>query len=119
MIFTVAIDGPAAAGKGTVSRAVAKEFGFEHLDTGLLYRAVGNRMLKGEDPIAAAKSLSVEDLGHGGLRRAEVARAASEVAVIPEVRACLLDFQRALLVATGGRCLTVAILARLFTRRPR
>lgn len=105
MIFTVAIDGPAAAGKGTVSRAVANEFGFEHLDTGLLYRAVGNRMLKGEDPISAAKSLSVADLGHGELRRAEVARAASEVAVIPEVRACLLDFQRAFARRNGGAVL--------------
>ncbi|MCE8469491.1 (d)CMP kinase, partial [Rhodovulum sulfidophilum] len=51
MSFTVAIDGPAAAGKGTISRAVAAHFGFAHLDTGLLYRAVGARMLDGLDPV--------------------------------------------------------------------
>lgn len=105
MIFTVAIDGPAAAGKGTISRAVAREFGFEHLDTGLLYRAVGNRVLQGADPIKTAQSLSVEDLESGDLRRAEVARAASEVAVIPEVRAALLDFQRTFARREGGAVL--------------
>ena len=52
MIFTVAIDGPAAAGKGTIGRALAKRFGFAHLDTGLMYRAVA---AKGGDPVAAAR----------------------------------------------------------------
>jgi len=55
--FTVAIDGPAASGKGTISKAVAVRFGFAHLDTGLLYRAVGRRVLDGEDPFAAATAL--------------------------------------------------------------
>ena len=49
MTLTVAIDGPAASGKGTISRAVAAHFDFGHLDTGLLYRAVGRRHLRGED----------------------------------------------------------------------
>lgn len=94
MSFTVAIDGPAAAGKGTISRAVAAHFGFAHLDTGLLYRAVGARVLAGEDPVAAALGLGPQDLDGSDLRRPEVARAASEVAVIPAVRAALVDFQR-------------------------
>ncbi len=54
--FTVAIDGPAAAGKGTIARAVAAEFGFAHLDTGLLYRAVGAQVLAGAEPVAAART---------------------------------------------------------------
>ena len=56
MRITVAIDGPAAAGKGTVARAVAARFGMVHLDTGLLYRAVGARVLDGEDAVAAARA---------------------------------------------------------------
>ncbi|MGB1209577.1 MAG: (d)CMP kinase, partial [Paracoccaceae bacterium] len=52
MLFTIAIDGPAAAGKGTIARAVAKELGFAHLDTGLLYRAVGAKsMMRGRGVI--------------------------------------------------------------------
>ena len=62
MRFTVAIDGPAAAGKGTLSKAVAAHFGFAHLDTGLLYRAVGARVLAGEVALDAAISLRAEDL---------------------------------------------------------
>ncbi|MEX0311376.1 MAG: (d)CMP kinase, partial [Tateyamaria sp.] len=71
--FTVAIDGPAAAGKGTISRAIAKEFGFAHLDTGLLYRAVGALALDGADPIAAAQSLEPRALEDARLRTSEVA----------------------------------------------
>lgn len=102
MIFTVAIDGPAAAGKGTISRAVAAEFGFAHLDTGLLYRAVG---ALGGDPIAAARALSPDDLQRDDLRTLEAGQAASRVAVIPEVRAALLDFQRRFARAEGGAVL--------------
>ena len=58
MSFTVAIDGPAAAGKGTISKAVAASFGFAHLDTGLLYRAVGRRVLMGTDALTAAQQLA-------------------------------------------------------------
>jgi cytidylate kinase len=105
MSFTVAIDGPAAAGKGTISKGVASHFGFAHLDTGLLYRAVGRRVLDGVDPVAAAQALTAEELGQGGLRTAEIAQAASKVAVIPEVRAALVDFQRAFARRAGGAVL--------------
>jgi cytidylate kinase len=102
MIFTVAIDGPAAAGKGTIARAVAARFGFRHLDTGLLYRAVG---MKGGDPVAAARTLGPADLEREGLRTLEAGQAASRVAVIPEVRAALVDFQRRFARAEGGAVL--------------
>ncbi|MDG1449277.1 MAG: d(CMP) kinase [Ascidiaceihabitans sp.] len=103
--FTIAIDGPAAAGKGTISKAVASHFGFAHLDTGLLYRAVGVKVMTGNDAIEAAVGLRVEDLEVDGLRTAEVAQAASKVAVIAEVRAALLDFQRAFARRAGGAVL--------------
>ncbi|WP_112312163.1 (d)CMP kinase [Pseudogemmobacter bohemicus] len=102
MIFTVAIDGPAAAGKGTISRAVAERFGFAHLDTGALYRAVG---VKGGDPVAAARGLSAADLARDDLRSLEAGQAASRVAVIPEVRAALLAFQRDFARREGGAVL--------------
>ncbi len=102
MIFTVAIDGPAAAGKGTISRAVAAHFGFAHLDTGLLYRAVG---AKGGDPVRAAQTLSEADLARGDLRTLEAGQAASRVATIPEVRAALVAFQRAFARREGGAVL--------------
>lgn len=105
MAFTIAIDGPAAAGKGTISRAVASHFGFAHLDTGLLYRAVGMRMLEGVDPIEAAQALTPDDLTRDDLRSAAAAQAASKVATIPEVRAALLDFQRAFARRAGGAVL--------------
>ena len=103
--FTVAIDGPAAAGKGTVSKAVAAHFGFAHLDTGLLYRAVGAKVLAGADAIDAALSLVVDDLDDASLRTSDVAQAASKVAVIAEVRAALLDFQRSFAARAGGAVL--------------
>ncbi|WP_323010245.1 (d)CMP kinase [Paracoccus sp. (in: a-proteobacteria)] len=91
MPFTIAIDGPAASGKGTIARALARHFGFVHLDTGLLYRAVG---AMGGDPVAAARRLVPSDLGRDDLRSAEAGQAASRVAAIPEVRTALIDFQR-------------------------
>ena len=91
MPFTIAIDGPAASGKGTIARALAARFGFSHLDTGLLYRAVG---ALGGDPVVAARGLAPTDLTRDDLRTAAAGQAASRVAVIPEVRAALLDFQR-------------------------
>ena len=91
MAFTVAIDGPAAAGKGTIARDIAGRFGLRHLDTGLLYRAVG---ALGGDPVAAARSLTPEDLLRDDLRSLEAGQAASRVAAIPEVRAALVEFQR-------------------------
>ncbi|MFU8778653.1 MAG: (d)CMP kinase, partial [Roseovarius sp.] len=80
MAFTIAIDGPAAAGKGTIGRALAAHFGFAHLDTGLLYRATGRRMLTGLDPVEAAHSLRPEDLDADDLRTPDVSQAASRVA---------------------------------------
>ena len=102
MSFTVAIDGPAAAGKGTISRAVAARFGFAHLDTGLLYRAVG---AKGGDPVAAARGLSAADLERDDLRSAEAGQAASRVAAGPEVRKALVAFQQAFARRDGGAVL--------------
>ena len=100
--FTVAIDGPAAAGKGTIARAIAERFGFAHLDTGLLYRAVGAR---GGDPVAAARALGPADLARDDLRTAAAGQAASRVAAIPEVRAALTDFQRRFARQPGGAVL--------------
>ena len=105
MSFTIAIDGPAAAGKGTISKAVAAHFGMEHLDTGLLYRAVGAQMLQGADPLVSAQSLRPEDLDAANLRSPEVALAASQVGVMAEVRAELLAFQRGFARREGGAVL--------------
>ncbi len=101
----MAIDGPAAAGKGTISKAVAAHFGFAHLDTGLIYRATGRRMLDGEDPLQAARALVPADLARGDLRTPEVAQAASRVAALPEVRAALVNFQREFARRAGGAVL--------------
>ncbi len=102
MEFTVAIDGPAASGKGTIARAIAAEFGFAHLDTGLLYRAVA---MKGGDPVGAAKSLNADDLARDDLRSLAAGEAASRVAVLPEVRAALVAFQREFAQRAGGAVL--------------
>jgi len=110
--FTVAIDGPAAAGKGTIGRAVAERFGFAHLDTGLLYRAVGRKTLQQgrgvlDEGLAelVARELAEADLVAQGLRGDLVARAASKVAAMPGVRKALLDFQRRFAAREGGAVL--------------
>ncbi|MGG5822410.1 (d)CMP kinase [Falsiroseomonas sp. HW251] len=97
----VAVDGPAAAGKGTLARRLATTLGLPYLDTGLLYRAVGRRVLDGGgDPRdvataeAAARALTAADLDRTDLRGPEADMAASAVATIPAVRAALLDWQR-------------------------
>jgi cytidylate kinase len=97
----IAVDGPAAAGKGTIARALAKHFGYHFLDTGALYRMVGLAAIRaGGEPIttpaaiAAALSLDPSSFTDAELRTEKVGAAASIVAVIPEVRAALLDFQR-------------------------
>ncbi len=106
MRLTVAIDGPAAAGKGTIARLVAAHFGLAHLDTGLIYRAVGRRVLGGMDAIEAAQTLRREDFADAeALRAPDVARAASEVAAMPEVREALVAFQRAFASRQGGAVL--------------
>lgn len=103
--FTIAIDGPAAAGKGTVSRALAAHFGFAHLDTGLLYRATGAKVAEGLTPLAAAESLTQQDLARNDLRSAAAGQAASRVAAMPEVRAALVAFQRSFARRDGGAVL--------------
>ena len=103
--FTVAIDGPAAAGKGTVAKGLADHFGFSHLDTGLLYRAIAVKALVGEDPITAANELVAIDMTSQTLQSPKVARMASKVAVIPQVRAALLAFQKNFASQDGGAVL--------------
>lgn len=97
----VAIDGPAAAGKGTLARRLAAELGLLYLDTGLLYRAVGRRVLDaGADPAdpaaaeQAARALAPDDLARADLRGPAADAAASRVATHPGVRAALVAFQR-------------------------
>jgi CMP/dCMP kinase len=105
VIFTVAIDGPAAAGKGTIARAVAAHFGFAYLDTGLLYRAAARKVMDGMDPVAAAKALTPHDFERPGLRTAKVGQAASKIAALPQVRAALVAFQHGFARSEGGAVL--------------
>ena len=105
----IAIDGPAAAGKGTLARRIAAALNLPYLDTGLLYRAVGRRVLDaGADPAdpqaatAAASSLTAADLTRTDLRGGPADKAASQVASIPSVRASLLAFQRHFGTANGA-----------------
>jgi cytidylate kinase len=105
----VAIDGPAAAGKGTLARRLAAKLGLPYLDTGLLYRAVGRRVLdRGANPAdapsaeAAARSLVPADLERTDLRGPAADAAAAAVASVPGVRAALLDFQRNFAAGRGA-----------------
>lgn len=107
--LVIAIDGPAAAGKGTLARRLAAALGLPYLDTGLLYRAVTRRLLEsGASPgdavaaEAAARALRPEDTQRSDLRTPDIDRAASTVASIAGVRAALLDFQRNFGRAHGG-----------------
>ena len=90
----IAIDGPAASGKGTVSKAISAKLQFNYLDTGKLYRAIGAKYLEGCEPISAAQNLDENDLKVYDLKKPKIAQVASEIALIPEVRASLLEFQR-------------------------
>ncbi|MYJ72273.1 MAG: (d)CMP kinase [Rhodospirillaceae bacterium] len=99
--LVIAVDGPAAAGKGTLARRLAEALDLAHLDSGALYRAVGLAVLRaGGDPadeaaaVAAAASLDTGRLSDPALRAPETGDAASRVAAFPSVRAALLDFQR-------------------------
>ena len=101
MGFVIAVDGPAASGKGTIASRLAALYGYPMLDTGLLYRAVGVRLLAGlgdlDDPIAAqaaAKALGLAELEQVAVRSRAAGEAASRVAVHPGVRAALFDLQR-------------------------
>lgn len=108
----IAIDGPAASGKGTLARRLAAELGLAHLDTGMLYRAVARKLLdQGIDPENAdkaaevARALDEADLARDGLRREDTGQAASKVAAVPAVRDALLDFQRQFAARPGGAVL--------------
>lgn len=95
----IAIDGPAASGKGTLARRLAKQLGWPHMDTGLLYRSVGyDHTVHGLEPIAAAQTLAADFspkiLENPELRSDETGQAASKVAIIPEVREALLMLQK-------------------------
>jgi cytidylate kinase len=99
--FVITVDGPSAAGKGTLARRLASHFGFEFLDTGALYRGVGLSVLRqGLDPgdekaaTAAARALTPEILGDPAIRAEATSAAASQVAAIPSVRAAILNWQR-------------------------
>jgi cytidylate kinase len=108
----IAVDGPAAAGKGTLARALAAHYGFHFLDTGSLYRMVALSVLRrGGDPhdaqaaIAAAEHLDPKAFAAEALRDEKVGQAASIVAAIPGVRAALLDLQRAFAAQPPGAVL--------------
>jgi cytidylate kinase len=101
MTHVVAVDGPVAAGKGTLARRLAAHFGYAYLDTGSLYRATALRLLRsGSTPddaaaaVKAAEGVTGDELDDPALRSEAVGEAASRVAAMPEVRAALLDFQR-------------------------
>jgi len=116
----IAVDGPAASGKGTLARRLARHFGFGFLDTGLLYRAVGLRVLRaGQSPgneaaaIAAAGAVTAAELADPGLRSEAVSQAASAVAKIAGVRQALLELQRRFAAAPAdaqGRPLPGAVI---------
>ncbi len=91
----IAVDGPAASGKGTLAKRLAAHYGLRHLDTGMVYRAVGLKVLRQRlDPVAAAGSVTLADLDGPELRGEEVGEAASKAAAIPEVRTALRALQR-------------------------
>ena len=106
-VTLIAVDGPAASGKGTIAKRLARHFGYAHLDTGLIYRAVAKRMIEaGDDPAdpalaeCAARAVGPEDLRAEGLRAEDITAVASVVAAHPGVRKALVDFQRAFAGAT-------------------
>lgn len=97
----IAIDGPAASGKGTLGKRLAAHYGYRHLDTGLIYRAVAKAMLDGGHALtdearaaAAATALDVGQLGDPGLKTDAIGQAASVISAYPGVRGALFDFQR-------------------------
>jgi CMP/dCMP kinase len=92
----IAVDGPSAAGKGTIARAIAKSLGYHFLDTGSLYRMVGLELLRTptKNPAEIAARLRTDAYSDSDLRGEAVASMASQVAILPEVRKALLEFQR-------------------------
>jgi len=104
--FIIAIDGPSAAGKGTLAQRLATHFGLPHLDTGLLYRAVGWAAERtGRPPAEIAAALTVRDLDNPELRTDQAGKAGSKVAAIPEVRTNLLNFQKKFAYQASGAVL--------------
>ena len=108
----IAIDGPAASGKGTLAKRLAVHYGLRHLDTGLLYRAVAKAVLDaGRQPsehvhaVAAAKALDPSRFDETALKSPQVGEASSIVSSIPEVRTALLDFQRRFAATPPGAVL--------------
>ena len=108
----IAIDGPAASGKGTLARRLAAHLGLPHLDTGLLYRATARALRDaGQRPddaaaaVKAARGLALMDFDEVSLRGRDMGEAASLVAAIPDVRAALIDTQRAFAARPGGAVL--------------
>jgi CMP/dCMP kinase len=108
----IAIDGPAASGKGTLARRLAQHYGYRHLDTGVIYRAVAHALIeKGADlrdqalAVKAAMELDPETFGNPALKSHEVGSAASVVSAIPRVREALLDFQRQFAATPPGAVL--------------
>jgi cytidylate kinase len=110
--FTIAIDGPAAAGKGTLSRRIADQYGFHHLDTGLIYRATAKALLDAGLPLddearaeAMARKVDLGGLDRAVLSKHEIGEAASKVAVMPAVRRVLVEAQRAFSLKEPGTVL--------------
>jgi CMP/dCMP kinase len=108
----IAIDGPAASGKGTLARRLAERYGLPHLDTGLLYRAVAASLIAADRNLndveaarAAARGLGLTEFGEERLRGREMGEAASIVAAMPQVRAALIEAQRRFARRPGGAVL--------------
>lgn len=108
----IAVDGPAASGKGTLARRIAEHYGLDYLDTGSLYRAVGLKLIYGgKDPndkasaIEAAKTIDADDLANPRLRQERIGQAASIVSAFPEVRAALLEYQQNFAIGRKGAVL--------------
>jgi cytidylate kinase len=108
----IAIDGPAASGKGTLGKRLAKHYGYRHLDTGVIYRAVAYALISaGADlndqmlAVSAALELDPEKFGNPVLKTQKVGEAASVVSAIPKVREVLLSFQRQFAVDPPGAVL--------------
>ena len=105
MIFTVAIDGPAASGKGTISRQISKYFGFSYLDTGLIYRYIGSKVLRGISPFQALSDMDYDSMDSELLRAEAVSIAASKIAADPKVREALVFYQKSFAKKKGGAVL--------------
>jgi cytidylate kinase len=108
----IAIDGPAASGKGTLARKLADHYGLPHLDTGLLYRATARALMDADQrldhapsAVAAARGLALTDFDESQLRGRQMGEAASIVAALPEVRATLVEAQRRFARRPGGAVL--------------